>query len=236
MRLWKTLLLLLVVVMAWFFARRYFEVVVVVTGVMAGLELFRSRREGAGGPRPVTVAPWAELLGLRRWAAPRNLKLRRHGTLVQVYASTVRRGLGEVTVYDVATPTLRKVPFCFVARAPKAAVREAQLVENTRIPGVRFEYALTRAEWPQPLEAASNMADLVGDLAARLGSNPLLIGWRPQGLALQKLFFNGRVLHTHVVTGPRLDRNELWAFIDAQVDFHLTLLDLIDNVDFKVPT
>ncbi len=178
MALWKTLLLVGVVVLAWFFAHRYFDLVMLIAGILWVTEYFRSRQMGEGGERPVPVDDLARRLGIPVRTGQRSVKARWNDVLVQLSAVEVTAGTRRLTVYDLASPTFRKAPFCFVIRPRKAVIREADLVENSRIPGIKFEYQLRRVELPPPLEAAANLPDLFLDMP----TGPASIGGATAGL------------------------------------------------------
>jgi hypothetical protein len=232
--LWKTLLLVTVVALAFLFARDYFEVVTLLAAVAWSVEYFRTRptpgEEGSGR----SVERLAELLGQKSRPFLTSLRLRVEGVPFNTTAFAVPAGGGELVVHDLACPTFRKTPLCFVVRPTRALVREAQLVENSRIPGIRFEYMLKRVEVPSPLEAACNMPDLFEELQRRADPWAWLGGSTNRGLSVQKVFFNGRVLHSHVVLGEGTTGGELMPFLAAQASFCLTLVELLDKVDFKV--
>jgi hypothetical protein len=233
MSLWKTLLLVGIVIAGYFFAHRYFELIAIVTGVLWVTEYFRTRHLSTGDKR-AEVTLISSTLGTRHRAGLKSIKLRWNSVQMNVSA-TERTARGRtVAVYDFATPVFRKTPFCFVLRPRKAFVREEMLVENSRIQGVRFEYALTRAQTAPPLEAASNMVTLFHDIQEAAGGLHI-DRWNSKSITVQSSFFNGRVCHTHAVIQDDVTPDELRHLLDAHVAFHLTLLDIIDNVDFNVP-
>lgn len=223
-----------VVVLAWFFAHSYFDWVVLVAGALWVTEYFRSRSQGEGGQRPVPVEPFARILGLPARAQQRTIKVRWNGVWLHLSARAETVGLRTVTLFDIASPSFHKAPFCFVLRPRKAAVREADLVENSRIPGIKFEYQLRRAEVPEALEAAANLPDLFGDVMAA-GDVAGGLAWGGAEAQVQKVYFNGRVVHTCALTAEDAPREQLVALLDSHVAFHLNLLDLMDDVDFKAP-
>ncbi len=229
MALWKTLLLVGVVVLAWFFAHRYFDLVMLIAGILWVTEYFRSRQMGEGGERPVPVDDLARRLGIPVRTGQRSVKARWNDVLVQLSAVEVTAGTRRLTVY-----TFRKAPFCFVIRPRKAVIREADLVENSRIPGIKFEYQLRRVELPPPLEAAANLPDLFLDMAEN-ADGARVDRWGDGGAAVQQTFFNGRAVHTHFVVEGNGGGPSPAALLDAHVAFHLNLLDLVDDVNFKVP-
>ena len=233
MSLWKTLTLLGVIAAAWLFAPDFFEMVALMGGLVWLTEFFRIRSQS--GPGTASVELPGELLGIKVRPGLSTVKFRWRGRPVHLAGTIATTALREFNVYDVAMPAFRKTPFCFVMRHVKALVREAELVENSRIPGIRFEYALERVAANTPLEAAANMPDLFAELLSTWeGAPPEL--WAQRGVALQKLFFNGRVLHAHLVLGEKTLPEDLVSFLEQQVAFHLTLLALLDKVDFKVPS
>ncbi len=223
-----------VVILAWFFAHSYFDWIVLVAGALWVTEYFRSRSQGEGGPRHVSIEPFARTLGVPVRTQQRTLKVRWNGVLLNLAAHEETAGLRTVTLLDIASPSFHKAPFCFVVRPQKATVREADLVENSRIPGIKFEYQLRRAEVHQSLEAAANLPDLFADVMAASNGAELL-AWGGGDAHVQKLFFNGRVVHTSALLAESAPRATLAALLDSHVAFHLNLLDLVDDVDFKAP-
>lgn len=234
--MWKTLVLVVVVVASFVFARDYFELVTLMAAVLWATEHFRTRGERAGKTQKASVAAIADLLGRRRHPFQRSMKLRVRGVAMNVTAFVVTRGSSEVQITDIATPLFRRTPFCFVVRLKRSLIPEAQLVENSKIPGVRFEYALKRMEFDQPFEAASNMPDLMGEVLGKLPPADRLEALLADGLKLQKYFFNGRVLHSYLVAGDELGRVELTEYLGAHVEVHRALRQTVDNVNFKVPS
>lgn len=223
-----------VVVLAWFFAHRYFDLIALVAGALWVTEFFRSRSHGEGQRRAVAIEPLARALGIPVRASQRTVKVRWNGVLVHLAAHEETVGIRTITVYDIASPSFRKTPFCFVARPKKATLREADLVENSRIPGIKFEYQLRRSEVPEPLEAASNLPDLFADVMAA-ANGFAFPEWGAPAAQVQKVFFNGRVLHTHAIADEKAPQEQLAALLDGHIAFHLNLLDLVDDVNFKVP-
>jgi len=233
MALWKTLLIVVVIAGAWLFAPDYYQMVALMGGLVWLTEFFRSRN--LAGPAAASIDSPAKMLGLQVRSGQRGVKFRWHSRPVHLTAAVTAGTVREHVVYELALPAFRKTPFCFVMRHVKAVVREAELVENSRIPGTRFEYALERVDSAPPLEAAANMPDLYRELMVSWeGPAPDL--WAERGVQVQKVFFNGRVLHTHILLDTDLDQAELRQFLDQQVAFQLTLLTLVDKVDFKVPS
>jgi hypothetical protein len=223
-----------VVVLAWFFAHQYFDLVALIAGVLWVTEYFRAKALGIGVRKAVGVDGLARILGLPVRTNQRSVKFRWNGVMLNLSAHEETVGVTTVTVWDIASPVFRKVPFCFVLRPRKAKVREADLVENSRIDGIKFEYQLQRIDAPKPLEAAANLPDLFADLLAQ-GNGRGMPEWGGDVAQVQKVFFNGRVLHTLTLLDEDPSRDLVAALLDAHVAFHLNLLDLIDDVNFKVP-
>jgi len=234
MATWKTTLVVGVVILAWFFAHQYFDWILFIAGGLWVTEFFRSRAQGEGQRRALPIEALARALGIPVRANQRTVKVRWNGVLLHLAAHEETVGVRTHTLYDIATPAFRKTPFCFVARPRKAKVREADLVENSRIPGIKFEYQLRRADVPEPLEAAANLPDLFADVMAA-GNGPQIVQWGAPAAAVQKVFFNGRVVHTFALLDETAPQAQLAALLDSHVAFHLNLLDLMDDVDFKVP-
>lgn len=168
MALWKTLLLVAVMAVSFFVARRYFDLVAIVAGLLWVAEYFRSRAERRGRRRKVSVGHFAVLLGLPARSQITSFKFRWSETLVRL-SGVVEDDVTPVTkMITASSPLLKKVPFCFVARRTDLKVREAQLVENSRIPDIAFEYVLRRVDLPGPWEAASNMPELFEEAVRQL--------------------------------------------------------------------
>ncbi len=234
MAAWKTTLVVAVVILAWFFAHQYFDWIAFIAGGLWVTEFFRSRAQGEGQQRAVSIEPLARALGIPVRANQRSVKFRWNGVVTHLSAHEETVGVRTVTLYDLASPAFRKAPFCFVVRPRKARVREADLVENSRIPGIKFEYQLRRSELPEPLEAAANLPDLFADvMKASNGSE--IASWGAPAAQAQKVFFNGRVVHTVALADDTAPQEQLAALLDSHVAFHLNMLDLMDDVDFKVP-
>jgi hypothetical protein len=234
MATWKTTLVAAVVILAWFFAHHYFDWIAFIAGGLWVTEFFRSRAQGEGQRRAVSIEPLASALGIPVRANQRTVKFRWNGVVIHLSAHDETIGVRTVTIYDIASPAFRKAPFCFVVRPRKAKVREADLVENSRIPGIKFEYQLRRSELPEPLEAAANLPDLFADVMAA-GNGHEIVKWGEPAAQVQKVFFNGRVVHTVALADETAPREQLAPLLDSHVAFHLNMLDLMDDVDFKVP-
>jgi len=234
MPLWKSLILVAVVTAAYFFARPYFPYIALAGGVLWLTQYFR--------PKPVrettdlfVAARLADLLGLPRHPRQRVWKFRRDETVYHLSVASIAEGSREVVVVDVATPLYRETPFCFVMRSRSAKVREADLVENSRIPDVRFEYQLRRMPTPDGIEAASNMPDLFQTTAASDSAFSPYALFSAKGIELEKVYFNGRVLHSVLVLSKDASRYDAEHLLHLHTGFHLTLRDIVDNVSFKVP-
>jgi len=155
--------------------------------------------------------------------------------VLNLSAFDVQVGGKPVHVVDLASPTFRKVPFCFLVRSSTSPVKEAQLVENSKIPGIKFEYQLKAVDVAQGLEAAANMADLFESIIVDNPAVEILRIFELQGVSALKVFFNGRVLHTYFVLHDSATPASAARLLDKHSGFHLTLLEILDKVDFKVP-
>jgi hypothetical protein len=234
MPFWKSLLLVAIVTAAYFFARPYFPYIALAAGVAWLAQYFR--------PKPIkessdlfVAGRLADLLGLPRHPFQKAWKFRRDNVTLHLAVSGEPTPDGEVVLIDVASPLFVDTPFCFVIRSRSARIKEAGLVENSRIPGVQFEYQLSRLPSPDGLEGASNMPDLFREVSAGDAAfSPLALFGAP-GLDVEKVFFNGRVLHTLFVLGPSADRYRCQQLLHVHTGFHLTLKDILANVSFKVP-
>ena len=235
MGFWKSLLLVTVVVLSYLFTPRYFPYVTLMGGLAWVSLYFRSRSEADVSGAAAAFAAAADLIGIKRRPLQRSAKFRRGPVLLNLSAFDVRAGARAVHVVDLASPAFRKVPFCFLVRSSRSPVKEAQLVENSRIPGIKFEYQLKRVDVPAGLESAANMEDLFESVIVDNPAVDVLDAFELGGVQTLKLFFNGRVLHTHFILHDSATRESVARLVEKHTGFHLTLLEILDKVDFKVP-
>jgi len=190
---WKWFLVSFVLGVFWFLERSLFPVFLVASVVFVVAEHVRRRRTAAP-PRAVA----AQAAGLLK-GAQRN---RRGGWNVPMAGGLVRIGQAELPgqvagggpFLTLSVPLGSGVPFCFAVRPAEAPVQWVHLVENTPIPGARFEYRLRPVSMAGSLEAASNHPKLLGDWlhGETLGTVRAL--GEAGDPALQGLHFDGRRL------------------------------------------
>jgi hypothetical protein len=234
MTFWKGIVLVVVLTVFYLFAPRYFPAAVLIGIVTAVTTWFRTRDQQTSADTLETVERACNLAGLRRHPFQKRVKFRRPDAVFSLSAFTVTHKGRPQDVVDLSSLTFRKVPLAFVLRTPAALVKEAQLVENSRIPGVRFEYQLKRVELGGGLEAAANMPDLLMNIFKE-SMEPLVELFKMPGVQVQKIFFNGRILHTHFVLPHTATGGQVTQLIDRHHQFHLTLLAILNNVNFNVP-
>jgi hypothetical protein len=198
---WKWFLVSLVLAIFWIAEPSLFPVFLVATAVFVIAEHIR-RRRAAPPPRPVA----AEAAGLLK-GARRN---RQGGWNVPMAGGHVRVGQGQLpeqvskeeTFLTLSVPLGRRTPFGFAIRPDRPPVRWVHLVENTPIPGARFEYQLKPVAVGGGLEAASNHPALLEDwlhgetlqTLRSLGEASFLASGEAPSLALQGVHFDGRRL------------------------------------------
>jgi len=236
MALWKIGLLLGVLTAGWFLLPRHFDMVVLVCALVWGVDYLRVRAGRPDVRRRGSVSRLGEMLGIETRRNQASFRFPRAGAIGQFAALTVESGGREVDLVELSLPTFRKVPFCFVVRYRGSKLRESDLVENSLIPGTRFEYVLRRVDTGEPLEAAANLPDLLADALAEGEGADRLRRIGGDGIRLQKAFFNGRSLHFLTVMpdeGP--GPGELELFLDDAFALHAWLVELVDRVEFRVP-
>ncbi|MFH1530412.1 MAG: hypothetical protein ABIK09_06715 [Pseudomonadota bacterium] len=231
---WKWFLVLLVLAIFWVAEPSLFPVFLVVSAVFVIVEHIRRRRHREP-TRPVAVEAARLLKGTRRdrqgaWVVPMaggHVHVGQGGLLGQV--------AGEEIFLTLSAPVGRRVPFCFAIRPTKPPVRWVHLVENTPIPGVRFEFQLRSIPVGSDLEAASNHPALLGDWLQGDTLRTLRVLGEAGTPALQGLHFDGRRLVS------------LWVWRDPPPEAILRLaamrtlllageLDtLLDDVQFSQP-
>ena len=232
---WKTLILVTLVVASYFLLRSYFEIVAVVAGVVGVSVWVDHIRRDRTEEKRVGVEDLAAILGVGRGGPLGSFRVRENGVLIHLSSQEIQTGNKRLRIVDLASPIFRKTPLCFVVRPSNARLRESQLVENTRIPGTKFEYVLERIDLDKPWEGATNMVDLFDDIhdlwASELG------GALPRAPAtpVQAYFFNGRVCHTYALIEGVPVREALERLLRFHASFHLTVVEITDKVNFKLP-
>jgi len=210
--------------------------VVLVCALVWGMDYLRTRGSTGQVKRRGSVARLGEMLGVETRRNQSSFRFPRAGAIGELSAVLAGSAGEELPLVELALPTFRKVPFCFVVRMKRARLRESELVENSQIPGIRFEYVLRRVDLADSLEAAANLPDLFADALAGVGGEEGLRRLGGKDIQLQKLYFNGRSLHFLTVMpeeGP--GPGELEVFLDDAFAMHSRLVELVDRVEFKVP-
>jgi hypothetical protein len=190
---WKWFLVILVLSIFWVAEPDLFPVFLVATVVFVIAEHVRRRRT------PRTVRPVAAEAARLLHGARRN---RQGGWSVPMAGGHVRVGQaelpeqisGEETFLTLAVPLRRRIPFCFALRPAKAPVRWVHLVENTPIPGARFEYRLRPVAVGDAFEAASNHPALLEDWLHGETLETVRALGAADAPVLQGLHFDGRRL------------------------------------------
>lgn len=235
MGFWKSLVIVVLVSLSYIFTRRYFPYIAIFGALLWISQYLRSRGESDQAGAAAAFAAAADLLGLKLRPFQRSIKFRRGPVVLNLSAFEIPAGAKPVHVVDLASPTFRKVPFCFLVRSSSSPVKEAQLVENSRIPGIKFEYQLKPVDVPAGLESAANMEDLFESIIVDNPAVDILEAFDMGGGETLSVFFNGRVLHTHFILHDSATHDHAARLLDKHTGFHLTLLEILDNVDFKVP-
>jgi hypothetical protein len=236
MALWKIGLLVAVLIAGWFYLPRHFDMVVLICALVWGVDYLRGRGSRTEWRRRGSVGHLGALVGVETRRNQASFRFPRGAALGEFSAHSVEVGGRVLDLVELSLPTFRKVPFCFVVRDTTAQLRESDLVENSVIPGIRFEYVLRPVELGGKLEAAANLPDLFNDMVAALGGEDRLRKLGGRDIRVQKVFFNGRTLHFLTVmpeAGPEPGGFEV--FLDDAFNIHARLLELVDGVEFKVP-
>ncbi len=236
MALWKIGLLVAVLTAGWFLLPRHFDMVVLVCALVWGVDYLRGRSSLLETRRRGSVTRLGELLGVETRRGQASFRFPRAGAIGEFSSHTVESGGRLVDLVELSLPTFRKVPFCFVVRFKDAQIRESELVENSMIPGIRFEYILRRVELGEPLEAAANLPDLMVDVVRELGGEGQLRRLSGRQIRVQKVYYNGRSLHFQTLMpqeGP--GPGELETFLEDAFGMHARLVELVDGVEFRVP-
>lgn len=227
MKMWKGLALLAALVLVYLFVPRFLPWAI----VLAGLVWITTSRVAASTPvrsrEEITQAHrFATALGMdyARWT--RGFRFMREGWRLRV--ATVPEGSDGLELLDLTIGGWPVVPLCFLVRGANPPLREENLVENSRIPGTRFEYELRPFDAAAPLEGASNLPDLMGHLRDELGE------LARHSTGLQRLFFNGRVLHLQFRM-EGLEASVVPGMVDAWLEVALGLEDVLDRVNFRAP-
>jgi len=229
MQITKLILVVAAVVLSYQFLPRAFPLVVILAGIVW---LSSSRIAAAVQSTRTRGTSQAHLFGrrLRLPVAPHHRAFRFQREGERLSCATVHEGEAPgVELLDLWTHGWSPVPFCFVVRFGDALVDADTLVENTAIPGVRFEYRLARIETVSGVQAASNHPDLAAQ-------------WIPvmQALAdaiapirISRIFYNGRALHVRFVPVADASPASAEALVSGLVDLSLTIQDVLDKVTFK---
>lgn len=190
---WKWFLIFLVLAIFWVAEPSLFPVFLVASAVFVIADHVRRRRTVVP-TRPVAAEAARLLSGARR--------NRQGGWNVPMAGGHVRVGQGELpeqvsgeeTFLTLSVPLGRRAPFCFAVRPEKPPVKWVHLVENTPIPGARFEYRLQPVAVDGAFEAASNHPALLEDWLQGETLGTVRSLGDTEAPALQGLHFDGRRL------------------------------------------
>jgi len=190
---WKWFLVFLVLAIFWVAEPSLFPVFLVASAVFIIAEHVRKRR-AAPAQRPVAAEAARLLKGARR--------NRQGGWNVPMAGGHVRVGQGmlpeqvskEETFLTLSAHLPRRNPFCFAIRPAQPPVRWVHLVENTPIPGARFEYRLQPVTVGGGREAASNHPALLEDWLHGETLQTIRSLGEAADLPLQGLHFDGHRL------------------------------------------
>ena len=192
---WKWFLVIMVLSLFWFLERSLFPVFLVASVIFIIAEHVRGRR-AAAPIRAVAAEAAQRLKGARR--------NRQGGWSVPMAGGHVRVGQGALSgqvrgdepFLTLSVPLNRRVPFAFAIRPEDPPVRWVHLVENTPIPGARFEYQLRPVPLDGGMEAAANHPELLGDWLQGETLETLRALGGAGALALQGLHFDGHRLQS----------------------------------------
>ena len=192
---WKWFLVFLVLAVFWVAEPSLFPIFLVASAVFITGEHIRRHRTREP-PRPVAAEAAQLLHGARR--------NRQGGWNVPVAGAHVRIGQGTLPgqvaadepFLTLSVPLRRRVPFGFAIRPAAPPVRWVHLVENTPIPGARFEYQLRPVPLDGGMEAAANHPELLGDWLQGETLETLRALGGAGALALQGLHFDGHRLQS----------------------------------------
>ena len=190
---WKWFLVFLVLAIFWVAEPSLFPVFLVASLVFVIAEHIRRHRTRTP-VRPVAAEAARLLNGARR--------NRQGGWNVPMAGGHVRIGqeelsgqvAGEEIFLTLSVPLGGRIPFCFAIRPSSPPVRWVHLVENTPIPGARFEFQLSPVPMGGDLEAASNHPALLGDWLHGETLQTIRSLGEAEVPALQGLHFDGRRL------------------------------------------
>lgn len=234
MGFWQTIVLLAAIAASYLWAEGIFPFVAIAGGLLWFSTRHRTAEERRSSTEPTLAHEYASLLGIQIPQQHRGFRIR--GGSVPLSVQVVAEGISDSgpLVLDLGAPGMRQVPFCFILRSLEAPHRFEDLVENSRIPGVKFEYELSRLTLPSPLEGASNQSDLMDPILDSV------VRWsrccsRTNGLRLQSVFFNGKVLHTRFDLDGQATPLEARQLLETHRQFLDDLWHLLDQVQFKAP-
>ncbi len=229
----RTLVLVLVVTAAWWYDQKVFPLVAFLA-VAAWLTPFVRNRKDDEHPDTGLVKRAAEWMGYGSREFLRSFRMVWRDVWMHVRSIRVGPEHSQVELLVLTTSLPEEVPFCFMLRTREQVVKEATLVENSRIPRTPFEYELSCVDAGVNLEAAANLPDLLGEaLDPGLRSDLEKASKRP--ISLQQLHFNGSHLVSQLYVTRDATALDLSLVADLHVRFHLTLEALVANVSFKAP-
>ncbi|GEM_PF-6203140 len=230
----RTLLLLAIMAAAWLYDRQVFPVVAFLAGA-AWLTPYIRGRSGQEKALPQVVAKAARWMGYGTSRSHlTSFRVIWRDVWVHVRGGFFGPETHSVELLSLSTAMPAQVPFCFVIRSSQQVVREADLVENSRIPRTSFEYELKRVDLGSGMEAAGNLPDLLTEIVDAELRRELRDGCR-RAVSLQQVQFNGSLLTMQFYLSGEATAVDLSLAADLVVRFHLTLEALLANVTFKAP-
>ncbi len=225
----KLILVAAAVVLSYLFLDRVFPLVVILAGIVwlsssRIASAVQSNRRGG----PSLASGFARLLRLPVAPHHRGFRFQRDGE--RLACATVLNGESPgIELLDLWTDGGRSVPLCFVLRYGEPTAYEETLVENTVIPGVRFEYRLVRMATAAGVQAASNLPDLAAQWIPQMQA--LADAVAP--IRLSRIFYDGQTLHVQFLPVTDTPAASAEALVGRLVDMSLTLQGVLDKVTFK---
>lgn len=229
----RTLFLVAIVAASWWYDQKVFPLVAFLAAA-AWLTPFIRGKETDSDADTGLVKRAAEWLGYGSRAFLRSFRMLWRDMWLHVRSVRLGPEHHKVELLVLSTAFSTQVPFCFVVRTREQVVREATLVENSRIPGTPFEYELARLDVGTVLEAASNLTDLMTEVLGQTLKDDLERASK-RAISLQQVHFNGTHLVSQLYVAREATALDMTLAADLHVRFHLTLEALLENVSFKAP-
>lgn len=229
----RTLVLVGILGVAWWYDQKVFPLVAFLAAAAWLTPFVRGRRDVQPSDSGL-VRRAAEWMGYGQRAFLKSFRTMWRDVWVYVRSGRVGPEHHRIELLNLSTAFEREVPFCFVVRSREQVVKEAHLVENSRIPRTSFEYELKSVDVGSVLEGAANLPDLLVEaLEGALRTDLEKASSRP--ISLQQVHFNGSQLATQLFVAKEATALDLTFVADLHVRFHLTLEALLANVSFKAP-